>query len=500
MKKALIYSRVSTDEQAKEGQSIEAQIKLCRAYAKDNQITVVDVFKDEGKSGSNTNRPALQAMLTKVAEDKTIDHVLVLDTDRIARNTLDHLSIKSLLAKHHVSLISISQPMIDDSPEGNFIDVVLAGANALQSQITGRKTSKVMEQKAKAGWWPSWAPLGYENTQNPTPTSTLDKRILTPHPSNGPLITQLFQFYSKGTYSVESLTKKMVSLGLKNRQGGPIAPSIVNLALRNPIYYGDFVWREKLYHGNHIPLTTKPIWDLCQDIMDKHNQYAERSRKHQYLLRGFLYCDKCGSRFWAAPHKGRNGIHHYYYCKKCTKGTYSFVKDLDKESLKLMGKVQITDQYAQELTETIQNSLKELRSQTGQEKQALVNQRTALEQKQHSAEDNLLDGTLSKDQFSRINQRIESEIATIEQQVYELSDNYQTKMEQIIELVNLARNIQETYKEVDFEMKRYYLGLFFDKIYVDDGKIVSATPSKAIAPLIKNGKILVRVRTNWLPG
>ena len=145
MKKGLIYCRVSTTEQAKEGQSIETQIKLCKGYAKENKIHIVKTYKDEGKSGSNTRRPGLQAMLELVMEDKSIDCVLVLDTDRLARNTLDHLSIKSLLKKHNTHLISISQPMIDDSPEGRFIEVVLAGANALQSQITGRKTSKVME-------------------------------------------------------------------------------------------------------------------------------------------------------------------------------------------------------------------------------------------------------------------------------------------------------------------------------------------------------------------
>ena len=131
MKNGLIYTRVSTQEQAKEGQSIDAQIKISNTYAKENKISIVDVYKDEGKSGSNTNRAGLQDMLAKVSNDTTIDCVLVMDTDRLARNTLDHLSIKALLKKHDVQLISISQPMIDDSPEGRFIDTVLAGANAL---------------------------------------------------------------------------------------------------------------------------------------------------------------------------------------------------------------------------------------------------------------------------------------------------------------------------------------------------------------------------------
>ncbi len=159
MKQGLVYTRVSTEDQAKEGQSIEAQLKICTFFASENDIHISEVFKDEGKSGSNTNRPGLKALLERASDDLNIDCVLVMDTDRIARNTYDHLGIKALLKKHNVKLISVSQPMIDDSPEGNFIDTVLASANALQSQITGRKSSKVMFEKIKIGWWAGKAPI-----------------------------------------------------------------------------------------------------------------------------------------------------------------------------------------------------------------------------------------------------------------------------------------------------------------------------------------------------
>jgi len=75
----------------------------------------------------------------------------------LARNTLDHLTIKAVLRKKSIEIISISQPMIDDSPEGNLIDTILASVNIFQSQLTGRKTSKVLEEKAKMGWYPRGA-------------------------------------------------------------------------------------------------------------------------------------------------------------------------------------------------------------------------------------------------------------------------------------------------------------------------------------------------------
>ena len=92
-----------------------------------------------------------------------IEAVVVQETDRLARNTHDHLTIRALLQKAGVKLISVAQPMLDDSPEGNMIDTILASVNQFQSDINSRKTRKALQEKFKQGWWPGWAPLGYAN-------------------------------------------------------------------------------------------------------------------------------------------------------------------------------------------------------------------------------------------------------------------------------------------------------------------------------------------------
>lgn len=498
MNQGVIYARVSTEEQAKEGQSISAQVKLCRQYAKENNIYIIDIFKDEGKSGTNTNRPALQAMLEQIIDKPSISHVLVLDTDRLARNTFDHLSIKSLLKKHKVQLISISQPMIDDSPEGNFIDTILASTNALQSQITGRKTSKVMEQKAMAGWWAGVAPIGYENTINPSPTSNLDKRIITPHPSFAPLIKKMFKLYSTGNFNLDQLAQKMAKLGLKNKQGRSPAKSNIHHCLNNPIYYGQLYWKGKPHQGKHEPLVSKTLWDTCQTVINQHNQHANRTRKHSYLLRGYLYCQNCQSRYWAGPHKGRNGLHHYYFCKKCRKGTYTNVDDLENQVVKWFGKFQVSDKYLQGLKDTIKKVLNELRDSQGEERQLLTNQRTALETKMQTVEDRLIDGTLDKEQFHRIYDRLEKQLQEINLSLNTTYDEYVKKFESLQETISMAKNIQNTYLDADPALKRHYLDLFFDKIFIKDHQIYSAIPSKIIKTFIKNGLLTVRVRKAWL--
>ena len=96
MPNALIYCRVSTQEQAEKGYSLDAQEKLCCNFAKNNGYKVVNIFRDEGRSGTNLNRPALKDALSKCQQDKSIKALIIQETDRLARNTKDHLTIKAL--------------------------------------------------------------------------------------------------------------------------------------------------------------------------------------------------------------------------------------------------------------------------------------------------------------------------------------------------------------------------------------------------------------------
>lgn len=165
----LIYTRASTDRQADEGYSLEEQEKSCRETAERAGYRVLGVYREEGVSGTSVNRPKFQQMLDRCSDDKgkNIKAVIVIHTDRFARNTLEHLTVKGFLQKHNVRLVSVLQSMLDDSPEGNLMDVILAGMNEFYSRDLGRKTARALAQKVSEGWWPGCAPLGYKNKIHP---------------------------------------------------------------------------------------------------------------------------------------------------------------------------------------------------------------------------------------------------------------------------------------------------------------------------------------------
>lgn len=501
MKKAYIYARVSTEEQAEEGKSIETQEKICRKWAQDNNYIIAGVFKDEGKSATNLNRAGLQEFMAKCQDkDNEIDAILVQDTDRLARNTFDHLTIKSLLKKKEIKLISISQLMLDDSPEGNLMDTMIASFNAFQSQITGRKTSKVLEEKAKMGWFPGGIPpLGYKNIVNPNPASTLDKQIIGIDEETAPYVKQIFEMYSTGNYNVKSIAVFLNNKGIKSPHGYQIHPSLICNILKKEFYTGSFLWNKKVYSGKHPPLIEKDLFAHVQKVMQVHNQNATRKRKHNFLLRGFVFCNDCQRRLWADVHKKKNGnIYNLYFCPNCKRDTYVNRDELEKQVANIFKRIQISDEYVSMTLEKAKVILEENRSNQDSEKRRLTAQKSQVEKAMREAEDGrFVHHTLADDAFQRIYSRYEAQLEGFDNELAKLGKDHSKTIELLKKVLQLAENLGKAYELGDYTTKRAYLGLFFKDFAVKGGKIAKYALSDELKPLVEDGS--VRVRKTGLP-
>ncbi|MDQ1143422.1 DNA invertase Pin-like site-specific DNA recombinase [Bacillus sp. SORGH_AS 510] len=115
--KVALYVRVSTEEQAEEGYSINGQIKVLEDYCNKNNFQVVEIYKDEGISGKSTDRPALKELL-RDSEHNKFDMVMVWKISRLSRKQLDFLNIIEHLKKHNVSFFSYSDNVDASTPMG----------------------------------------------------------------------------------------------------------------------------------------------------------------------------------------------------------------------------------------------------------------------------------------------------------------------------------------------------------------------------------------------
>jgi site-specific DNA recombinase len=494
MNKALIYCRVSTDEQAgDERHSLKTQLRLCERAIEDMKLYKLaddGLYKDPGKSATNMNRPGLQDMLIRIQEDKSIGAVYVQDTDRLARNASDHLTIKALLKKHGVELISVSQPGIEDTPEGNFMDLIIAGVNQLQSQITSRKTLKSMEQKYKDGWWPTKAPMGYFNSGEPNDEK---RRIITTDPIRGPLIAELFKLYSTGDYSLIEIRDLLYKKGLVSTVGKRVAMSKMFRTIKCSFYYGAMEWRNMNDIGKHEAIINKDLFDKCQKIMQENNRYACRRHKHNFLLRGFVFCNKCGQRYTAEYHPLKKKA--YYHCnrsndqKKCT-DKYVEVFELENQIIEKFKGLQFSDDFIDKVVAKMRSIYEEKKSDVGNQKKHFMTSKINFERKLEIAEEKLINGIIDDTAFTKIKVRYREQIDGVEDEMHKLDQTKNLKIDVIQDVLALMRNIGKTYEKAPTDLKRLYLGLFWDQFRAEDKVIVEATKSPIVLGLEATGALI----------
>jgi DNA invertase Pin-like site-specific DNA recombinase len=181
-KRAVIYLRVSTKEQTErdgdpEGYSIPAQRKACGRRAHSLEAVVVGEYVDRGESAKTADRPALRAMLERVAEGD-IDMVIVHKVDRLARNRADDVQITMTLKTAHVQLVSVTEN-IDETPSGHLLHGTMASIAEFYSQNLANEIMKGTLQKVKGGGTPTLAAIGYLNVRKTSTARNSEQWSLT---------------------------------------------------------------------------------------------------------------------------------------------------------------------------------------------------------------------------------------------------------------------------------------------------------------------------------
>src|SRR3989344_556248 len=172
---AIGYCRVSTDEQANQGLSLEVQEEACKMAIQSDGCELLKIIRDEGKSGGNLNRSGIKEIISLVI-NKKIDALYTISSDRLNRNLGEYVWLKKLLKENDVKLCYIHQANVDDTAMSQISDNMFAVFNESQRLITSEKVKKILTAKVEAGYFPELAPIGYKNSVNPNPNG--DKFII----------------------------------------------------------------------------------------------------------------------------------------------------------------------------------------------------------------------------------------------------------------------------------------------------------------------------------
>lgn len=505
--RCISYCRVSTNNQKEDGLSIDTQKSMILKKIEEMNGTLVeDFYVDEGKTGTNMRRDGLQNMLARCTK-KDINYLIVQDTSRLSRDTKDYLVIRATLKQYNVELIALSgMQSLGDDPYSGFVDVIIAAVNALHPKISGYKARQNAVEKFKTGFWPGMAPPGFDNISNPNPTCSYDKRIVVPN-DNSRFFTNIFKMYVTRNHSIFSLRMYLFDNGVRGRFGKPLSYSQVDNVLKNTFYYGWMKWGGMEGGGRHTKLIDKPTFDLVQQILTEKGQYEIRRRKHDFLLRGIIFCKGCGRRYVAEYHYNKkyvsgNGKLGMYHCgglgKRGTgcKAKYITIDDLEKLVRQEVSKLE----FKPEFVDAVKNSIRKVYETKTDEiklaKKAAYNRRDAVETKRERLEFQLTEGNISGEIFKKLNAKLDTDLLNVQKELADISKIRTIDINVIDEVLAFTRDIINKYDSVDNNHKRAYLHFFFQKILVKDKQIVDVEYTPALQVL--NEAKLGILSHNWL--
>lgn len=211
MKTAIIYARVSTLEQANNGNSLAHQEAKLRQYCEFMNFDNVIVKIDSGISGKSTKRPAFQETM-ELVRGGDIAAVVVYSLSRFARNTADTLESVETFTKYGTSFHSLSEKIDTESPTGRFFLTVMSGLAQLERETTVQRITDVLQHKKANGERVGQIPFGYQLAQ--------DGRTLEPHADEQRAIEIVNELHANGE-SLQKIADKLNSMNILNKKGEP---------------------------------------------------------------------------------------------------------------------------------------------------------------------------------------------------------------------------------------------------------------------------------------
>jgi site-specific DNA recombinase len=323
---ALLYLRVSTSRQATrggeaEGYSIPAQRDACTRKVLDlgAEVAIGGEFIDAGASARSADRPALQAMLARLADrsQPPIAYVVVHKVDRLARDRADDIAIGLAIHRSGATLVSATEA-VDDTPAGTLLHGIMASIAEFYSKNLAAEVKKGQKEKVLRGGTPGYTPLGYLNTVSRVDGREVRGVII--DPDRAPFIKLAYEIYSEGNHSISDLVKELAAQGFTNRptttrSGMPITRSQLHRILTSSYYIGKVTWAEVEYQGTQESIIDLQTYMKVQVLLSSRRHAGDRSWKHDHYLKGSLRCGQCQSLIGLSNSTGKMGdVYSYFYC------------------------------------------------------------------------------------------------------------------------------------------------------------------------------------------
>ena len=462
-----LYPRVSTEDQSRFGHSLDEQECRMKQLCEFKNYEIFKVYREEGVSAKNTNRPKFQEMIEDVKQGK-INKIIIFKLDRLTRSIQDLENICKFLDKYNCGLESISEEINTSSANGKFFVRMITILAQLEIERTSERTKVGLVGAIKQGHISGRPPLGYVKKNG-------SKKIFIDE-VQADVVRRIFKLYLDGM-SVCSICKLFKEENVLNRRW---PTTTVDKILSNQLYIGNSEYGKRTNNEiqifeNVVPaIIDKTTFDMVQKRKEKNLKNFKR--KATYIFMQKIICPKCNKVMGGTSSTSKNKEKHLYYKCNCCK-TRINEKKIEKELMKFLNDMLdflliIDNSFKPTLNKDVENEIKKYLTMKEDINNKITRIKTAFI-------DAIIDANIFQEELNELQRELENvEIKLNELEETKRNIEYKQDIGTIFNIKEIEKMKMKSeyvkshnlWKKLDSSQKYYIINKYIDEIKIDIDK------------------------------
>ena len=480
MKNVIIYTRVSTDEQAEKGFSLGHQEESLRRYCELKGYNVLSHFQDDF-SAKTFDRPEWKNLEKFVKNNKNVDLILFTKWDRFSRNANQaHLVIRQMSNKG-IEVNSMEQPLDLSNPDNKVMLAMYLILPEVENDKISLRTIDGMRRAMKEGCFLNRIPYGFDRAR-------IDKKATLTRNSDALIVEKAFKEVAKGIEPVETIRKR-----LKNDYGCKLGKQQFYNMLKNVVYKGYILVKEykkeeeQVVLGIHKPIVSEQLFDKVQEVLTgrKRNAKLPSVVNEDFPLKKNIICPVCGKQITGSKSKGNGGYYHYYHCKSKCGSRYKrdevhfLIKDLLTQ---ITINPSVKNAFKAILEDYIDSSNKEDVLRLNK----LETELKTIERMIENAEDKLMRDEINKQQFDNVISRYNAKKKECENDILGLASKKDESKKYINKSLDLLCNLEKVFNRLSGEAQASFLRVIYpENLVIENGSFRTNSENKVIELLTR---------------
>jgi DNA invertase Pin-like site-specific DNA recombinase len=478
MQKFFLYARKSTDVEDKQVLSIEAQLSELRAFAKNENLEIVEELIEK-QSAKIPGRPIFNSLLDRIEKNEA-KGIISWHPDRLARNSVDGGKIIYLLDCGHLENLKFPSFWFENTSQGKFMLSIAFGQSKYYVDNLSENTKRGLRQKVRRGEYPGFAPIGYINDSR-TKTVIVDRK-------KSVTIRKAFELYAENNSRLEDISNFLAQCGIRSSGGKNVKRDRISYLLSNPFYTGLFRYAGEVYEGKHQPVVSKKIFDKVQEILKQRGRPHHKSKNEPRDFCGLLKCGACGMMITGEYKikRQKNGNEHHYIYYHCTRKN-KFVKckepavreeELNMQISSLLQKFSLRKDWADQMMKMLEKD----KNSAAQSSNAFVKEDedkiVLIKSKLQKLLDGYLEQDIEREVYLKKKAELISEKKTLEEKISTLSQKLTGWIEPMEKWIKDAENLEKIARESNFLEKKVAAKEIFGSNLALAGKRISISNSE----------------------